>query len=163
MALTRTTHDEVRAVLGVSVEEIENSTLDLKVFTDQLEIELSDIDSTLPAQLDTITGVIESARTPEQKKLFAVANMFSAYAYARILLTSLALFSPKTITDGRAQTERVTDPFADTRDGVQAGYVAMRQRVQAALAIVEPAYTAPARLTQVFTAAVGLASDPVTA
>jgi hypothetical protein len=54
MALTRTTHDEVRAVLGVSVEEIENSTLDLKVFTDQLEIELSDIGSTLPAQLDTI-------------------------------------------------------------------------------------------------------------
>jgi len=163
MALTRTTYDEVRAVLGVSDEEITNATLDLKVFTDQLELELTDIDPSLPTYLDTITGVVEGARTPEQKKLFAVGNMFSAYAYAKILLTSLPLFSPKRVTDGKAEFERFLDPFQEVRDGVSAGYVSMRVRLQTALAALNNAYSAPQAATVVFTASVGLAVDPVTA
>ena len=163
MALTRTTYDEVRAVLGVSDEEITNATLDLKVFTDQLELELTDIDPSLPTYLDTITGVVEGARTPEQKKLFAVGNMFSAYAYAKILLTSLPLFSPKRVTDGKAEFERFLDPFQEVRDGVSAGYVSMRVRLQTALAALNNAYSAPQASTVVFTASVGLAVDPVTA
>lgn len=162
MALTRTTYDEVRAVLGVSVEELEDATLDLKVFTDQLELELSDISSTLGSTLDTITAIPDISRTDAQKKLFLVANMFAAYAYAKVLLTGLPLFSPKRLTDGRAEFERFADPFESVRDGVSAGYVGLRVRLQNALAALDPAYSAPTTTRLVFTAAVGLAADPIT-
>lgn len=161
MALTRTTYDEVRAVLGVSDEELENATLDLKVFTDQLELELSDISVLLPTSLDTITA--QPSKTATEQKLLNVANMFSAYAYARILLTSLPLFSPKRLTDGRAEFERFADPFQGVRDGVSAGYTAMRVRLQSAFATLEATYSAPVITPLVFTIAAGLAVDPVTA
>ncbi len=163
MALIRTTHDEVRAVLGVSNEELEDATLDLKVFTDQLEFELSDIDEGLPATLTAIAALAEGARTAAQQKVFVVANMFSAYAYGKVLLTSLPMFSPKRITDGRAEFERFLDPFNDVRDGVSAGYTGLRVRLQNALASLDNAYSAPTTSRVVFTAAVGLAVDPITA
>lgn len=162
MALTRTTPDEVRAVLGVSDEELEDATLDLKVFTDQLELELSDIDSTLPALLDSILATPVLSRTAAQTKVFTVANMFSAYAVAKTLLTSLPLFSPKKVTDGRAEFERFADPFEAVRNGVNAGYVSIRARLQAALALLS-GYTPPAAITPIFTVAAPLAVDPVTA
>jgi hypothetical protein len=162
MALTRTTADEVRAVLGVSDEELEDLTLDLKVFTDQLELELSDIDSTLPALLDSILATPVLSRTAAQTKVFTIANLFSAYAYGRILLTSLPLFSPKKVTDGRAEFERFADPFEAVRNGVNAGYVSIRARLQAALTLLS-GYTPPAAITPIFTIAAPLAVDPVTA
>jgi hypothetical protein len=162
MALTRTTPDEVRAVLGVSAEELEDATLDLKVFTDQLELDLSDIDSTLPALLDSILATPVLSRTAEQTKVFTIANLFSAYAYGRILLTSLPLFSPKKLTDGRAEFERFADPFEAVRNGVNAGYVSIRARLQAALTLLS-GYTPPAAITPIFTIAAPLAVDPVTA
>jgi hypothetical protein len=162
MALTRTTTDEVRAVLGVSAEELEDITLDLKVFTDQLELELSDIDSTLPALLDLILATPVLSRTAAQTKVFTIANLFSAYAYGRILLTSLPLFSPKRMTDGRAEFERFADPFEVVRNGVNAGYVSIRARLQAALTLLS-GYTPPAAITPIFTIAAPLAVDPVTA
>jgi hypothetical protein len=163
MALTRTTHDEVRATLGVSDEELENATLDLKVFTDQLELELSDIDPTLPTTLDTITAIAEGSRTAAQAKLFNIANIFCSYAYAKVLLTSLPLFSPKTITDGRAEFERHINLMDDVRDGISAGYSALRTRLQDALAALGSGYTAPVATTIIFATSIGLATDPVTA
>jgi hypothetical protein len=163
MALTRTTYEEVRATLGVSDEELENETLDLKVFTDQLELELTDIDPTLPTTLDTIAALAEASRSAAQKTVFNVANLFVSYAYARILLTSLPLFSPKRVTDGRAEVERHAGMMEDTRDGVYAGYSTLRTRLQNALAALGNGYTAPVATSVAFTASVGLAVDPVTA
>lgn len=163
MALTRTSHDEVRATLGVSDEELEDATLDLKVFTDQLELELMDISPTLPATLYTIEAIPEASRTAVQAKLFIVANIFCSYAYARVLLTSLPLFSPKRITDGRAEVERHINLMDDVKDGIHAGYSALRTRLQAALAALGSGYTPPVATTVVFTASVGLAVDPITA
>jgi hypothetical protein len=161
MALTRTTADEVRAVLGVSDEELEDLTLDLKVFTDQLELELSDIDATLPWTLDTILAIPSVSRTAAQAKVFTIANLFSAYAYGKILLTSLPLFSPKRMTDGRAEFERFADPFETVRNGVNAGYVSLRARLQTALTTLN-GYAAPAAITPIFSVSIGLAVDPVT-
>ena len=70
------------------------------------------------------------------------------------------MFSFKRVTDGKAEAERF-DAWKDTKEGVQAGLAAIKLRLGIALGKVAD-YTAPTRNTYRFTAAVGLAVNPVT-
>jgi hypothetical protein len=163
MALTRTPHDEIRAVLGVSDDELSDATLNLNMVSDQIELELSDISDTLPTALDAIVATPVLTRTAAQAKLASMAGLFCSYAAAKILLSSLPMFAAKRITDGRAEMERFADPFADIRAGVNSGYTALRLRLQTALAVVDTSFTATTvTVTPIFTVASPLAVDPVT-
>jgi hypothetical protein len=154
-----TTPDEVRAVLGVTPEELEDKTLAIPLYLRQLQFDLSDISDTLEADYLTVAAL--ASRTTLQQRLYDVMQAYAPYFVAKELLTSLAVFSPRVITDGRATAERVTDPFQDVRDGVDAGLVALRQRLRdAALALggVTKAFTS----TFSYSVSAGLATDPVT-
>jgi len=153
-----TSADEIRAILGVSSEELEDATILLGLYFKNLEFELSDISLTLESQYVTIKA--QSTKTALEQKFLDVASVFAAYSVSRSLVSSVGLFAPRKITDGRAETERVVDPFSEVKIGVLAGYGAIRARLILALAAIGTAVTAgPARTY--FTAA-GLAVNPVT-
>lgn len=116
-----TSYDEIRAVLGVSDEELENETLGLPLYLRQLQLQLSGISPGLEAAYDTAAALAGNG-TVQQQKLVLVMQVFSAYAIARILLTSLSLFAPKRITDGKAEFERIADPYQDLRGEVNDYY-----------------------------------------
>ncbi len=156
-----TTFDEVRAVLGVSDEELEDEVLVQPFYERQLILDIEDVDTGIPDAFDTVSAIPYASRTKVQKRFYDVVQLFSAYALGRTLLTSLPYFAELRMQDGRSEKQRVKDPFAFTRDGVNAGFTAARQSLLAAYAATTGG-TATARVTRTLLSGVGLATDPVT-
>lgn len=156
--LDYTSYDEIRAVLGVSDEELEDITLALPIYTQKLGFELSDISDTLESVYETAKTA--PAPTAAQTKLLNSVQVFSAYAIAKHLLGSASLFAPRRIGDGRAETERVTDPFETLRDDVESGYLSLKQRVSSAL--VGLGEQVGAATSRTYAAIAGLPVDNVT-
>ena len=156
--LDYTSYDEIRAVLGVSDEELEDTTLALPIYAQKLGFELEDIS----VNLETVYETARAAATPStlQTKLLNAVQVFAAYAIAKHLLGSASLFAPRRVGDGRAETERVTDPFETLRDDVEAAYLSLKQRVSAAL--VGLGEQVGAATSRTYTAAAGLPADNVT-
>ena len=152
------TYDEIRAVLGVSDEELEDATLALPMYEKLLNMELLDISEDLPTLYASITA--NPAATAQEKKLLDVVSVFSAFAISKHLLTSLPLFAPKRITDGRAETDRVTDPFEDVRQGVNSMYSTLKTRIQKLLELLGTATATAA--TRIYATVAGLAVNPIT-
>ena len=151
-------YDEIRAVLGVSDEELEDGTLALPMYLKLLQMEFGDMEPTLEVQY--LAAKSSASPTAEEQKLVDVVSVFSAYAISKHLLTSLPLFAPKRITDGRAETDRVTDPFEGVREGVNSTYQSLKARVLIALSNAGTPTTAATQRT--YFAAAGLAINPVT-
>lgn len=162
MSLTDyTSYNEVRAVLGVSDEELEDATLALPIYAQQLEIELESVYVSLPSMYDAIKAIVPPAtKTSKEQKLFDIVQVFSAYATGKILLVSAPRFAPKRISDGRAEVERVSDPFATLRDDLDEALIALRTRLIAALEDLGVAFN-PAT-ARVYFGVAGLAVNPIT-
>ena len=122
-----TTYDTVRAVLGVSDEDLEDTTLALPLYYQHLSLDLDSIASTAKGIYETI--LLNPTPTPLEEKYKDVMQLFSAYATAKNLLGSLALFAPKSISDGRASLDRFPDPMDDLKEGVETMYAKLRAKL----------------------------------
>lgn len=108
-----TSYDDIRAALGVSDEELSDETLSLPVYEQALLVEFDDIDLTLA---DTLIAALDS-ETPNdaQKRFIRAGQLFATYAVAQQLTSSLPLFAPKSLGDGKANMSRFADsPYRDT-------------------------------------------------
>lgn len=158
-----TSPDEIRAVLGVAPEELEDATLNLPLYVRSLVFELTDLASDMDTQYLAVAALPAVDRSATQQRLYDCTQLFSAYSVSKQLLGSISLFAPQSIKDGRAELDRQDDPFGDVKEGVIDGLNLARKRLVAAYAalpatgLVATAITAP-----VFSVSAGLASDPVT-
>jgi len=129
--LTLTSYQDIRAVLGVSEDEISDDTLALTTWVTGLTLELLEVAALLPAQYTTVAAIAAGARTADQQWFYDLTRLYATYAVAKQLSSGLPLFSPKNITDGKASIGRFSDsPYKETIKAVQAGY----ERYQVALA-----------------------------
>jgi hypothetical protein len=103
-----TTYAEVRSALGVSDEELEDSTLALNMYALALDAALKRISATLPADYGVIEAKDATARSTAEQNVFDAVRLFSVYQIAAEL-TGLPLFSPKQVTDGKAGFSRYAD------------------------------------------------------
>lgn len=157
-----TTFDEVRAALGVSDDELEDTTLSLPVYEYNLKKELRDIQLGILSTFATVQQISEADRTEEQAQLFESVRLFSTYAVARHLCGSLSMFSPKEITDSKSSMVRFSDKtIEETVAQVSLTYQTYRAYVQQALEqIAQGSVAAPQRRR--FLGVAGLSVDPVT-
>ena len=154
-----TSYADIRAILGVAPEELEDTTLALPIYVRELQFLLGDIEPTLET---TYLGLAaQPTRTTQEQKVVDVLQVFSAYAVAKNLLTSLPLFSPRRIQDGRAEMERHSDPFQDLRDGVDSSYLSMLARLKTAIEAIGLSPTGT--VTRSYFSTSTIATDPVTA
>lgn len=116
MALTDyTSYAEIRGVLGVSDDELTDTTLGLAIYASALVVELQSIAAELPAAFATVKAISAADRTTLQANLYEAVTLFSAYAVADRLASSLPLFAAKSITDGKAAVSRDSGaPYAAT-------------------------------------------------
>ena len=128
--LNFTTYDDIRAALGVSDEELEDDVLGLQLYEDHLNFELSDVHP----DLVTLRTSLESAAvlTPAQERFMAACRGFSTYAVARALTSTLPMFGPKSVEDGKARMERFADPYKVTTEAVNKAYATWKTRLEAA-------------------------------
>lgn len=156
-----TTYNEVRAVLGVDLDELSDNTLALEVYLRSLELELQGIAAALPADFATVKVVAEASRTASQQAFYAAVKLFAPYAVAVQLSSGLSLFAPKTVTDGKAVVTRDSSaPYKAAIEECKANY----SRFRVVLVNAYAAYKGSASVGTVrpFFVVVSPASDPVT-
>lgn len=162
MALTDyTSYAEVRAVLGVSDDEIDDATLGLGVYSLNLLAEFEDIAEALPEDYATVVAIDAPNRTELQRKFCNAVQLFAPYAIGKQLASSLPLFSPKAITDGKSGFTRFSEsPFKATISKCLEQYSANRQRLIDAYAGFKN--TAATFSARPYLAISSPATDPVT-
>lgn len=154
-----TGYDDIRAVLGVAPEEIENTTLQLDIYAYQLGTHFEEISDGFKDLYDSLLS--SNSPTQDQKRFLALAHLYSTYCVAYDLLTSLPMFAPKRITDGKAETERI-DAYADTKEGIKATLASVLKKLKPLTALVDITYQAPAAVVPIFAVSTGIYKDPVT-
>ena len=134
---TYTTYDDVRAILGVSDEDLEDVTLGLSVYSSNLDLELLAVDDTLPATFVSTSATAVSARTATQRKFLTLTSLFAAYTVASQVGTSLALFAPQSTSDSKTTVTRFSgDSFQKVLDKVDAQKERLSVELSAAFADV---------------------------
>jgi hypothetical protein len=131
MALTDyTTYVEVRATLGVSDKELTDVTLSLDMYGHALVADLEDIGLNLPTDFATVLGMNEDERTGAQQRFYSAVRLFSPYAVAVQLASSLPLFAPKSLTDGKAGFSRdANSPYKTAIENARQQFDRNRQRL----------------------------------
>jgi hypothetical protein len=158
--LTYTTYDDIRAALGVSSDEIEDATLSLSLYELNLTSEFEDIGLTLESDYATVAAL--SSRTAVQDRFLQATRLFATYAVAYQAATSLPLFSPKDISDGKATVSRYADsPYKEVVKRIEQLYGKYKARLEAAFA-ANGAVSAPSITPRPYFTVSVPDSDPVT-
>lgn len=156
-----TSYSDVRAVLGVADDELEDATLALEVYASHLEMELDDIHPALIAKYFETEGVDEATRTETQAKFYKLTRLFAAYAVARQCVSGLPMFGPKDVSDGKAVVSRFADsPYKQVIDEVKTQYdrlLLALEKIFSELISVSATTT-----TRTYMAAIGQGIDRVT-
>lgn len=130
-----TTNDDVRALLGVSDEELTDGVLDLTVYSQGLMRELRKIDVGLPALFTSLAEA--DTRTAAQDALVEAVTFFSTHAVAVQAGVPLGLLAPKRLTDDKSGFERFSDsPYRDVLARLGTTMADARQAVIEALALL---------------------------
>lgn len=156
-----TSYAEIRAVLGVSEEELLDADLALQTRLTALESNLLDVSDVMLSTYATIKAIAIGSRTADQQKFFLLTQYYSAYAVGEELLASSPMFGFKRVTDGKAEAERF-DKFADLKDGILKAASVARKRLKLALGTLNVGYTAPATTTMIPILGIVGGTDPVT-
>lgn len=158
-----TTPDSVRAVLGVADDEVTDEMLSLPMYEVRLVYDLEEIDSGIPTAYKAAVAIEYATRTAAEKRFCDAVKLFAAYSVSRTALSSLPYLADKRITDGRAESERMADPFSLVREAVTGGLLDLRYKVSAAYAALPTVTTTVVtRVARTMTSAVSIATDPVT-
>lgn len=153
-----TSYADVRAALGVSEDDLEDTTLGLNLYADMLEVEFEDVSATFMATYETAKGA--SSPTEAQARFLKATRLFATYAIAKHCCGSLPLFAAKDVTDSKASITRFDSPYRDTVKSVLDQYGRVRTRLATAMA----ALAAPTTLSvaKTYFSVVSPATDPIT-
>ncbi len=163
MAITTyTAYSDVRAVLGVSQNELSDATLGLSVYELNLKAEFRLIGSGIPALFATVSSAVEAGTATDAEVVFyETTQLFSTYAVAKQLGSSLPLFSPKEMSDGQSMMQRFgVNPYQTTLDKVAEMYNRARDSLASAYATLDNSSTSSTLRTYMRVSTPS--SDPVT-
>ena len=135
---------DIRALLGVSDDELADATLALRVYLLSLQEGFNEVDDTLAqasgtllAQYTSVAAIAEVSRTAAQQRFYNNVRAYSTYYVAADCADTLPMFSPRTITDGKAMVQRHADsPYKDTVAAIKAGKVRALARLQRAMTVL---------------------------
>lgn len=155
-----TSYADIRAALGVGEAEIEDTVISLPIYVNNLGMEMDSISLSLVADFTTATAAVTP--TAAQSRFLRAMQLFASYAVARQLTTSLPLFSPKEIHDGKASMVRYAqNPYDATIKAVKQAYETYKIAVIDSFGELHSAGAAVA-VTRTYFARVASSYDPVT-
>lgn len=135
-----TSFDDIRAALGVSVDEISDATLSLDLFVFNLVSELEGIDLGLIPYFEPLTLIDIDGAPAGDRRFFQATKLFATYAVAKQACASMPMFGPKEQTDGKASLVRFSqDPYKVTTERVAQQYEAAKVRLETAYAATQNA------------------------
>lgn len=153
-----TSYNEVRSVLGVEDDELLDETLDLPVYLTNL---LEDLSDTHPRTVEIYENVLQLVDpSPLEQRFKRIISLFSTYSVAKQLTTSLPMFAPRSIGDGKATMSRFLDPYKDTIAKIEEQFTLNQGRLQQL--VDELSSETRLKASRRTFIGVGLARDPIT-
>lgn len=154
-----TSFDDIRAALGVSIDEISDTTLSLNLFAFNLVSELEGISLGLMPYYEPLTQTIVTLDT--DIRFVQSVNLFSTYAVAKQACASLPMFSPKEQNDGKSSLVRFSlDPYKVTIGRISEQYEAAKTKLEAAFGATQNT-GAPIATTRPYMSVASPTYDPV--
>ena len=153
-----TTYADIRAVLGVSEDDLTDETLALTLYGDYLQNELEDIALTLPDTYTTVKAL--TVRDSAQIRFLTASRLFATFAVAKQLTAALPLFAAKQISDGKATVGRFDTSYKETIKSVNEQYEKLRARLL--LTVSALGTTTTAATTRVFFGVISPSTDVIT-
>lgn len=113
----------VRALLGVSEDELPDTTILLEVYTTQVANEIDQLNSKLEETFDAIVAKIEQYKadntkevpTRLEKKIVGSTQVYATYRVALLLADALGMSGLQKISDGKAEGIRTANAQEATR------------------------------------------------
>jgi hypothetical protein len=137
-----TSFSEIRAILGVEADELTDDTLSLDLYAFALRSEFNEVDAAILPRYATLAAATDP-RSDDEQALYEGCRLFAAYAVSCRLASSLPLFSPKDVTDGKAATARFADgPYRVVIAEAKSQYDRLRLQLPALLNKVDATSTA---------------------
>lgn len=153
-----TTYDDVRAALGVSDQDLSDSTLGLTLYDDALAMELAAVSPNIETLFASTNA--QPSHTDAEKQLLRATRTFATYAVARELVPAMRMFAVQQVTDSKAAMSRFSDPLAQIAKDIEKKYQLTKDALLAALASVV-GQSSPSTQRQ-YLYVVSPAYDPVT-
>lgn len=159
--LSYTSADQIRALLGVSIDELPDSVVELEVYDTGLLNDLMEISPTIGLEYQTLLDGDIDSLTPLQSLLFKGVRAYATYCTARRVAIGMPMFGPKDITDGKAGVVRFAGtPYLDTLAAIESELSRTKQRLIVVYKSFNPSVSSvPPR---VYANAVPLLFNPVT-
>lgn len=158
--LDYTTPTSIRAIIGVSDDEISDATIEDVVYSVMLNEALIDLSPTLVADYTTVKAILTPSA--DQTRFLNLVNTWCAYQVASQLMTSLELFAPKEIKSEKDAFTRIDDPYKDIEANIIQILSTLGTRILKLYAVLFPSQSTPTSTAIVSALAVGLPIDPVT-
>ena len=154
-----TSPSSVRALLGISEKEVRDVVVTDGVYLTALLETLYAISLDLPD--DYLEANKLPNRTPAQNRFVMLADTVCAYAVALALIPNLPMSAPITITDGKSEQTRMSNPYEHLTEDLGATLAFYVVKLRAAYALVSdtPAASVTARTSVI---SVGTAFNPIT-
>lgn len=157
-----TTFDEIRAILSVTDEELEDAHLALPLFELEFSEKVLELSPDILPLYRTYHDAGNATLTEQQLRFYNLLRMFAAYSVAVHLLDSYDLLAVQTVKDARAEFSRFEKPFERVGGAVRATWAKARERLLASYNVVAATPIATNTGGRNFTGSAGIASDPVT-
>lgn len=157
-----TSYDQVRAILSVTDEELEDHTLALPVFEYNLHQQFVDAGEGLHEKYLALMAANSTSWTANERRYVNIAQVFATYGVAVQLLDSLPLLAVQSEQDARAQYQRFEKPFERVDAAVRSAFqVAKANLVRVYNLIAATPLNSQPTLRR-FSGSAGLPLDPVT-
>lgn len=157
MITTYTTYNDIRAALGVSLDDIKDSVLSLDIYSDSLTQEFEEISLDLETTYTTKSAL--PTPTAAETRFITACNLFATYCVAKQLTAAMPLFAAKQLSDGKAQVSRFDNPYKDVVAQVLAQYEKARSRLLAAFEAITT--TTTVSQSKSYFAVISPSTDPV--
>jgi hypothetical protein len=152
---------QVRAILGVSIEEVSDAIIELPLYSLTLSEELYDIGPSF----ETNYAIVKALPSPTiaQARFLLLADAYASYKVAFSLLGALPMFAPKDQGDNKTTMARVADPFKNLKENIVQATNYMKSRLVNSYSSLYATDTeAYSIVKQINIGAVGTATNPVT-
>lgn len=122
--LDYTSYDEVRAICGLSTDDISDATLALELYANALALALGSVDlpddppgpGPLSSRFITVKAILPVSRTTDEQKLYDLTRKYATIAVA--LEIPLSLTAAKSLSDSKTTQVRFSpeSAYQDVRD-----------------------------------------------
>jgi hypothetical protein len=157
---TYCTADNVRATLGVSVDEIDDSVVMDKNNATRLAERMNELSPDLAAYYLTLKAL--GSPTANQTRMIDLVESFASYIVAQRIAETGAISIPKSIEDSKAKMERNTDFYKDLLTNLLNSIAYISSKISSLYLILVPGGTVVASVVPVYMVTSPISFDPVT-